>query len=59
VQKNPVSILELTEEGKIVIHQDTGVGPGMYFIVDRAFMVWVLELKEEIKRLRKLIKVPM
>ena len=58
VQENPLSIVEVTEEGKVVIHQDAEVGPGLYFIVNKAFMMWVFELKEEVKRLKKHIRVP-
>ena len=56
VRKNPLSVIEVTEEGEIIIHQDTEVGPGTYFIVDREFMMWVFELKNEIEKLGKLLK---
>ena len=56
VRKNPLSVVEVTEEGEIEILLDTPVGPGRYFIVNQAFMMWVFELREEIKKIRKLIK---
>ena len=56
VRKNPLAVAEITEEGELIIHEDVLVGPGVYFIVDKAFMMWVFELKEEIKKLRKLVK---
>ena len=56
VRKNPLAVAEVTPEGEIKIHKDSSFLPGKYFIVDQAFMMWVYELKQEILKIRKLIK---
>ena len=53
VQKNPLSVIEVAEDGEVEILLDTEIGPGVYFIVAEAFMMWVFELKNEVLKLRK------
>lgn len=56
VRRNPIAIAVIKADGQIEMYKDTLVGPGNYFIVDEAFMMWVFELKEEVKKLKKLVK---
>lgn len=56
VRANPLSIMTITDDFKVEIVENTITEPGTYFIVDKAFLMWTWELKEEVARLRKLVK---